>query len=236
MERLQPINIPAHFTLNDMPRTMRARSQSGRALVATGFAVALVLAFTGCSSVPKMPKMPKLENVPLIGKKKPKPEPQAAGGGAPEKVTAKPSLTGGGTVEFRGFTAAALKDFRLIPEKGTDLFQPQNQVYGAVDGFWWRPQRGLWFKIPNHCSVVVKAAPDAVTSSAFTTSSDCGKMGFGIQKLRGRPVEPRFYPDTGATEHPTDYPFPTNTPGTPDTAGVRGLSPAEEEASSFLAP
>lgn len=183
--------------------------------------------------------MPKMENMPLIGKnkKKAKPTPQAAGGGAVEQVKAKPSLTGGGTVEFRGFKSAALKDFRVIPEEGTDLFTPQNQVYGAVDGFWWRQQRGLWFKIPNHSSVVVKAAPDPVIRSAFTTSSESGKLGFGIQKLRGKPVEPRFYPDAGATAHSTDFPFPTDSPASAGgTASTPLLSPGEDEASSFLAP
>ena len=211
------------------------------------------LIFTGCSSVPKpklpklpklpkipkisMPRMPKLENMPLIGNKKPKPEPQAAGGGAVEEVKAKPSLTGGGTVEFRGFKADALQDFRVIPEEGTELFAPQNQVYGAVDGFWWRQQRGLWFKIPNHSSVVVKAAPDPVVRSAFTTSSEMGKVGVGIQKLRGKPVEPRFYPDAGATAHPTDYPFAIDKPASAaGTGAVTPLSPGEEAASSFLAP
>ncbi|MEZ5328717.1 MAG: hypothetical protein R3F19_27035 [Verrucomicrobiales bacterium] len=188
-------------------------------------------------SMPKMPKMPKMENMPLIGKKTPKPEPQAAGGGAVEKVKAKASLTGGGTVEFRGFNSAALQDFRVIPEDGAELFIPQNQVYGAVDGFWWRPQRGLWFKIPNHCSVVIKAASDPVIRSAFTTSSETGKVGAGLQMLRGKAIEPRFYPDAGATAHPTDYPFPIDKPASIDGAGaLKTLSPGEEEASAFLAP
>lgn len=189
--------------------------------------------------MPKLPKisLPKMENMPLIGKKKPKPEEQAAGGGAVEEVKAKPSLTGGGTVEFRGFSSAALQDFRIIPEEGTELYTPQNQTYGAVDGFWWKQQRGLWFKIPSHSSVVVKAAPDPVIRSAFTTSSESGKVGSGIQKLRGKPVEPRFYPDAGTTAHPTDYPFPIEKPVSAESPASAGqVSPGEEDASSFLAP
>ena len=191
--------------------------------------------------MPKVPKvkvpkisMPKLENVPLVGKKKPKPEPEALGGGPRAEVKAKPTMKGG-TVEFRGFTQAALKDFRLIPETGTDVFEPQNQVYHGVDGFWWKPQQGMWYKIPNHCSVVVKAAPGAVTKSAFTTTSKTGKVGIGLQALRGRAIEPAFYPDSGNTEHPTDYPF-TMPPDTPDSLPPDAGAPSEDDPEAFLAP
>ena len=179
--------------------------------------------------MPKMPSVPKLtmpnlENLPIIGKnkRKAKPELQAQGGGPRADVKAKPSMRGGGTVEFRGFTNAALQDFRLIPEKGSDLFAPQNQVFQSVDGFWWKPQRGMWFKIPNHCSVVVQAAPDAVTSSAFTTTTEKGTVGAGLQVLRGRPAEPAFYPDSGKTAHPTDYPFSIAKPKSETPAGGSG--------------
>ena len=99
--------------------------------------VAVGLSSCGTPSKSKLLKMPKLDNVPIVGKnrRKPKPEPEAQGGGPLAKVQAKASLRGGGAVEFRGFSAAALKDFRLIPEKDADLFAPQNQVYQGVDGF-----------------------------------------------------------------------------------------------------
>ena len=207
-------------------------------------AVLLAFGLAGCGSLtkpkqlrlPKMPKVPKismpsLADVPFVGKnkRKLKPEPQAQGGGPRAEVKAKPSFGGGGAVEFRGFTAAALQDFRLIPEKGADLAVPQNQLYKGVDGFWWKPQRGMWFKIPNHCSVVVMAAPDAVTPSAFTTTTEKGSVGTGLQVLRGRPVEPAFYPDAGKTAHPTDYPFPIDQPKPEPSAP--GTDPE-----AFLAP
>jgi hypothetical protein len=190
-------------------RVMRIGTGSRTVLCAMAILVAVGLSSCGTPSKSKLLKMPKLDNVPIVGKnrRKPKPEPEAQGGGPLAKVQAKASLRGGGAVEFRGFSAAALKDFRLIPEKDADLFAPQNQVYQGVDGFWWKPQRGMWFKIPNHCSVVVQAAPEAVTPSAFTTSTDKTSIGSGLQALRGKPSEPAFYPDSGSTAHPSDYPF-----------------------------
>ena len=195
--------------------------------------VGLAVTVCSCSSIPtpKLPKvsMPKMENLPLIGKKKNKQEPQANGGGSEEEVVAKASLRKGGAVEFRGFSPSALQDFRVIPEKGGEMFAPQNQAYQGVDGFWWKQQRGLWFKIPNHCSVVVKAAANPVTPSAFTTTVERGKVGASFQKLRGKPDEARFYPDAGATAHLTDYPFDQKK----DQATSGSI---EDEVTSFLAP
>jgi hypothetical protein len=112
-----------------------------------------------------------------------------------------------GRVEFRGFTHEALEDFRVIPEEGTVLFIPTNGTHSDVDGFWWRPSR-QWFKIPNHCSVIITAAPTPDQPSAFTEIHDCGRLGSALQKFRGLPDTAGFYLDVGATGHGTDYPFP----------------------------
>ncbi len=111
-----------------------------------------------------------------------------------------------GQVEFRGFTPEALADFRVIPEEGTELFVPTNRIHPHVDGFWWRASR-RWFKIPNHCSVVLTAAPEPARPSAFTETHDCSEFGTALQKLRGLPDTAGFYDDEGASGHGTDYPF-----------------------------
>ena len=107
---------------------------------------------------------------------------------------------------FRGFTPEALADFRIVPENGTTLSMASNGTHASIDGFWWRHSR-LWFKIPDHCSVVVTAAPTPEQPSAFTTTHDCDALGTQIQKLRGLPHKPGFYIDEGNTGHGTDYPW-----------------------------
>jgi hypothetical protein len=110
---------------------------------------------------------------------------------------------GTGSVEFVGFSAEELREFRVIPEDGGELFAPRGGIrINDVDGFWWSGNRDLWFKIPDHCHSAISKAPDSLVAS-----HDCSQLGTRVQKLRGQPTKPGWQADLGHTSHPTDYPF-----------------------------
>ncbi len=55
-----------------------------------------------------------------------------------------------GRLTFSGLSEEELSAFRVIPEKGKALIQPENRHYPQVDGFWWKgAEKGEWFKIPG---------------------------------------------------------------------------------------
>jgi hypothetical protein len=110
---------------------------------------------------------------------------------------------GTGSVEFVGFSAEELQEFRVIPEDGAELFAPRGGVcIEDVDGFWWSGNRDFWFKIPDHCHSTISKAPNSLVSS-----HECSQLGTRVQKLRGQPTKPGWQLDSAPTSHPTDYPF-----------------------------
>ena len=114
----------------------------------------------------------------------------------------------GGRVRFSGFPDSALADFRIVPEHDGELWQPaRNGLIREVDGFWWRHDRDRWFKIPNHCHCEVVHDPSGPHPSSFKTRSHCADFGSWLQSAKGRVAEPGFHPDTGATGHPSDWPW-----------------------------
>ena len=109
---------------------------------------------------------------------------------------------GSGSVEFVGFSAAELRDIRVIPEEGDALFVPEGGTrIEGVDGFWWRHSR-QWFKIPDHCHAEITKGAGGLRSSP-----DCDGLGVRLQRMRGGLPEPDWQDDAGNSGHPTDYPF-----------------------------
>jgi hypothetical protein len=64
-----------------------------------------------------------------------------------------------GRVTFAGLSQSDLASFRVIPEEGKRLFQPENKSYFQVDGFWWKGEQDRWFKIPDLSEAWVGEGP-----------------------------------------------------------------------------
>ncbi len=147
--------------------------------------------------------------VPLLGlaacqTARPPGAPPAIPAVSPAAPAPTPALLTGAVV-FDGLTEPQLADFRVIPEEGLALFTPRNQRYDAVDGFWWRPRRGEWFKIPGGVEVRVSFPPGAQGAPAFETQM-LPTAEFYL-RLKGPAAAPGWHRDVGATAHPTDDPF-----------------------------
>lgn len=138
-----------------------------------------------------------------------------AGAGIDAAGTVERGAMPGGSVRFEGFGDAALRDFLVVPESGLVLQPARSGLITGVDGFWWRHERGRWFKIPNHCACLIRPDPAGPFASSFRFDSDCDALGSAVQRMRGRPESPGFQPDVGATGHPTDYPFLGSGPDEP---------------------
>ena len=62
-----------------------------------------------------------------------------------------------GQVRFNGCGSEQLSDYAVIPESGTTLVTPVNDVWYDTDGLWFRHHASgnEWFKIPGHCDVEI---------------------------------------------------------------------------------
>ncbi len=107
-----------------------------------------------------------------------------------------------GCVDFVGCTPSQLEDFRLISEKGGYVMSTfGNGRYCNLDGVWYRHNTN-WFKNPDHCYTTITCS-----SSGITYTSCCNACFMLLQNARGKPDLSGYQPDSGKTEHPTDYPF-----------------------------
>ncbi len=109
---------------------------------------------------------------------------------------------------FAGFGAGALRDFAVVPEEGLRLRDAREGDNGAVDGFFWRhAEAGWWFKIPDHCAVVVVRDRTGEGESAFTWTESRDPGGALVQRMRGLPDGAGWVEQRGATGHPVRNPF-----------------------------
>jgi hypothetical protein len=171
-------------------------------------AMTAAVLLSNCSSVPVEQAPPSAPSRPAVSVFGNSDEGVGVGvdiGGQDEPVK-PPVVHRTGRVDFRGFSQEALADFRIVPEEGLRLVEATNGVHENVDGFWWRHSRE-WFKIPNHCSVILTPNPQSPHVSGFQTEIDCNELGSKLQRLRGMPDRAGFYPDVGNTGHGTNYPF-----------------------------
>jgi hypothetical protein len=62
-----------------------------------------------------------------------------------------------GQGRFNNCSSQQLSDYAVIPETGTTLVTPANNVWYDTDGLWYRHHvpRDEWFKIPGHCDVEI---------------------------------------------------------------------------------
>ena len=98
-----------------------------------------------------------------------------------------------GQVRFNGCSSSQLSDYAVIPESGTTLLTPVNDVWYDTDGLWYRHHASgsEWFKIPGHCDVEI----------------DCGDRDFNCSKccnLAATAIygNPRWTSDPHGTTNP----------------------------------
>lgn len=115
-----------------------------------------------------------------------------------------------GQVTFTGLERPELAAIRVIPEEGKGLFQPENRTYDQVDGFWWRGEKELWFKIPDWSEAWVGASPEGAAREVsrgdlkifVRTNRLLGMMGaLGVAQAR-----PSWVPNEGSTRSPVPRP------------------------------
>ena len=114
-----------------------------------------------------------------------------------------------GDVIFENCSECQLKRFKVIPEDIPEgvpnpndyLKDAQSGWNSDVDGFWMKGH-SCWFKIPNHCYAIVEC-----TENRVLITFKCNVAGMGVAKLLGKTTMGGCYPDSGDTEHSTDYPF-----------------------------
>ena len=126
-----------------------------------------------------------------------------------------------GSVRFVGFSDQQLDEIRVIPEESSRVYRPGNTGYRGVDGFWWKPDRWHWFKIPGHCEVVVwPPGYDGETPPVGGTGEDvliqgdrprtwlrCKPWLTRILASRGRVSTAGWYPNAGKSAIGARYPF-----------------------------
>jgi RHS repeat-associated protein len=110
-----------------------------------------------------------------------------------------------GSVDFKGCSSEQLQNnFRLIPEDWdgrTPLSTPVSGRNNNIDGFWYRGNTTQWYKIPDHCYATITCI-----ENTFSTEGCCNKCLAAVQRKRGKPDKCNFQPDSGDTEHATNYP------------------------------
>lgn len=138
-----------------------------------------------------------------IAKKKPEP--------APVKPKDAPRKVFAGKVTFQGVPQKLRSQIKIIPENGSALTIPENQVYDQVDGFWYQGVGGQWFKIPDHSEAWVGEAPGEYEGTADRDDLKIYYRGstFGglVGTLRGGVKGPAWVPDSGDTKSPVPSPF-----------------------------
>ena len=121
---------------------------------------------------------------------------------------AGPGVERGGALRFEGFGEEALEDFAVVPEVEDVVLAARDGDNGAVDGFFWRYGRpGWWFKIPDHCAVVVRWDVGGEERSAFSWDEVCDPAGVMVQRMRGRPEGSGWVEKRGVGAHPVESPF-----------------------------
>ena len=115
-----------------------------------------------------------------------------------------------GKVTFRGLEAAQLASIRVIPETGKSLFQPNNQTYDQVDGFWWSGEKEAWFKIPDLSEAWVGRKPEGfdrdVSRGDLKIHARTGSLLGVLGALRVKQTRPAWVLDAGATRSPVARP------------------------------
>jgi hypothetical protein len=126
-----------------------------------------------------------------------------------------------GSVRFVGFSEKQLDEFRVIPEQTSHVYRPMNAQYRGVDGFWWKPDRLNWFKIPGHCEVVVwplayrGETPPAdeedeevlVGADRPRTWSKCKPWLTQVLLMQGRVYKAGWFPNAGKSSIGAPYPW-----------------------------
>ena len=114
----------------------------------------------------------------------------------------------GGQLRFEGFGRVGLGDFAVVPEDDDVVVRARDGGNGAVDGFFWRYGKpGWWFKIPDHCAVVVRRDGGGEEGGEFEWEQVADPAGVVLQRVRGMPERAGWYLDRGVTGHPVDSPF-----------------------------
>jgi len=142
-------------------------------------------------------------------RKEPKKELQKEIEKAPPEPNKKESA---GKVTFSNLSGDQLAALRVIPETGQALFQPKNQTYDQVDGFWWQGGKpDEWFKIPDFSEAWIGQAPEEFDGIAhrnglqvFYRSSPlvrlAGVIGNGVR-------HPDWVRNSGQTTSPVPSPW-----------------------------
>lgn len=67
-----------------------------------------------------------------------------------------------GKISFKGWDKNRLMHFAVIPESPDfylgKVFTPKNQKYNNVDGFFWKNEPEMWYKIPDDCHAIISLA------------------------------------------------------------------------------
>jgi len=101
-----------------------------------------------------------------------------------------------GCVKFVGCSSAQRKKFRVIPESGKSMSAPSNGWNCSADGFWAKGKK-QWYKVPGYCHATVTCS-----GNSYSVKICCNKC---VDEVADRPKG--WQPDSGGTEHGTDYPF-----------------------------
>jgi len=126
--------------------------------------------------------------------------------------------TKAGCIKVQGCTTEQLEKMCLIPEdweEGDPIGPPSNGWNCNADGLWIEGQPN-WFGVPNHCQATVTCTAGGATATCCCNLA-AKKLCECYNKI-AKPTPPKkcdcgFFPDSGDTEHPTDYSdcFPTVT-------------------------
>lgn len=116
-----------------------------------------------------------------------------------------------GEVTFTGLSESELREIRVIPERGKQVFIPENRRYDQVDGLWWSGDRSRWLKIPDHGEVWIGGRP-----KIFDGETKLGDLRVFYRSqpfwavanvMRGGVRRPGWVPDEGRTKSPVDWPW-----------------------------
>ncbi len=144
------------------------------------------------------------------------------GASSTDVVPPEPGDISTGVVVFFGLSAEQLASIRIIPEEGLTLQPAANGTISGVDGLWVRDER-RWFKIPGGTRVTVRPenvdadagalvpAPlvhqQSISASGLVFDVASSPASLLYQQLKGPGAAAGWQVDSGASGHPTNYPF-----------------------------